>query len=171
MLRLREIEKRDIEIINAWRSDKALIDKLGEPFRYINSAVDEQWFDNYMKNRSQTVRCAIVNEDDAIIGLINLYSLNSINQSAVLSIMIGNKEYRGKGVGTFAVNEMLNHAFNNLNLNRVELTVLKSNEVAQRLYEKSGFVKEGTIRQCCYKNGRFEDMYLYSVLKDEWNSK
>ena len=82
--------------------------------------------------------------------------------------MIGNKESQGKGAGTFAVKEILNHAFNNLNLHRVELTVLKNNERAMKLYEKSGFKREGTLRQVYYKNGSFVDAYIYSILKDEY---
>ena len=57
---------------------------------------------------------------------------------------------------------------NNLNLQRVELTVLDSNIRAQHLYEKCGFVKEGTLRKYAYKNGEFVDMHMYSILKNEY---
>lgn len=82
--------------------------------------------------------------------------------------MIGDKENRGKGLGSFAVKEMLNHAFNNLNLQRVELSVLEYNKVAIHLYEKSGFKYEGRKRRARYKNGRFEDLLMYAILKDEF---
>ena len=82
--------------------------------------------------------------------------------------MIGNDENRGKGAGTFATKEMLNHAFYNLNLHRVELTVLDDNSRAINLYEKVGFVKEGTKRQCNFKQGKFVDMHMYSMLREEF---
>mgnify|MGYP005775168369 CR=1 FL=1 len=168
MYRLRELEYKDLEEINKWRNDKDIIDQLGAPFRFINFKVDEIWFDNYMKNRSSNVRCSIIDDESKLIGLVSLTGINMLNQSADFHIMIGNKESQGKGAGTFAVKEILNHAFNNLNLHRVELTVLKNNERAMKLYEKSGFKREGTLRQVYYKNGSFVDAYIYSILKDEY---
>ena len=55
----------------------------------------------------------------------------------------------------------------NMNLHRVELKVLASNERAQHVYEKCGFSKEGIIRKAVYKNGEFVDLLLYGILKDE----
>ena len=54
-----------------------------------------------------------------------------------------------------------------MNLHRVELKVLASNERAQHVYEKCGFSKEGIIRKAVYKNGEFVDLLLYGILKDE----
>ena len=169
MYKLRELERKDLPEINKWRNDPKLIESLGAPFRYINLNVDEKWFDNYMSNRSNTVRCAIVTEsDDNIIGLVTIASINNINRTGEVHIMIGNVENRGKGIGTFAVKEILNHAFNNLNLNRIELGVLSTNIAAQKLYEKCGFVREGVKRNAIYKNGVYIDMYLYAILKEDF---
>lgn len=57
--------------------------------------------------------------------------------------MIGDSKNQGKGIGTFAVKEILNHGFNNLNLNRIQLNVLNYNHRAIKLYEKCGFKLEG----------------------------
>lgn len=170
MFRLRELERKDLPIINRWRNDAELIALLGAPFRYINLDVDMKWFDGYMSNRGNAVRCAITKEnDDTILGLVSLVSINYMNQSAEFHIMIGDKENQGQGMGTFAVNEMLKHAFYNMNLQRVELTVLEDNERARHLYEKCGFVYEGRKRQAKFKNGRFLDMLLYSILRQEYS--
>ena len=66
---------------------------------------------------------------------------------------------------------MLEHAFYNLNLQRIELTVLEDNVRARVLYEKAGFVQEGFKRKSKYKNGKFVNTLLYSILKDEYGSK
>lgn len=169
MYMLRELERKDLQIINKWRNDYELISLLGAPYRYINLAVDEKWFDSYMANRHNSVRCAIVRkEEDAILGLVSLVSVDYMNQSAEFHIMIGSKEERGKGIGRFAVTEMLNHAFNNMNLHRIELSVLDSNKIAQHLYEKVGFVREGTKRKARFKNGQFVDVHLYSILREDY---
>lgn len=168
MYRLRELERRDLPTINRWRNQPELIRFLGAPFRYINHEVDEAWFDAYMRNRSSTVRCAITETgDDGIIGLISLTEIDHLNQCAVLHIMIGDATNQSRGIGNFAVNEMLNHAFFNLNLHRVGLEVLEDNERAIRLYEKCGFKCEGRRKQAVYKRGKFIDMLMYSCIREE----
>lgn len=169
MFKLRELERRDIQEINIWRNRHELIDMLGAPFRFINSEVDMNWYENYMGNRANAVRCAIVKEEnDRILGLVSLTDVDFVNRSAQFHIMIGAVENRNKGLGTFALREMLRHAFCNMNLERVELTVLESNKSARHLYEKYGFVQEGCKRHSIYKNGRFENMVMYSIIKDEY---
>ena len=82
--------------------------------------------------------------------------------------MIGEEGNCGKGIGTFALTRMLEHAFSNMNLHRVELAVLEDNRRARALYEKVGFVEEGKKREVRYKNGKFVDMVMYSILKRDF---
>ena len=172
MYRLRELERKDIPRINQWRNDSELIAFLGAPFRFINTEVDEKWYDSYMQRRGNTVRCAIVDDSnsDVILGLITLASIDHMNQSAELHIMIGDRQNQGRGIGTFAVRAILDHAFNNLNLQRIELTVLEDNLRARGLYEKVGFIHEGTKIKSKYKNGKFVNMLMYSILKEEYEA-
>lgn len=169
MYKLREIEKKDIETINRWRNNPELIKTLGAPFRFINTDVDYKWFEQYMNNRTKEVRCAIVDEcNDEILGMASLTSVDYLNQIAEFHIMIGDKSNQGKGIGTFAVNEMLKLAFQHMNLFRVELSVLETNVIAKKVYEKCGFVYEGRKRLARYKNGERIDLLLYSILKNEY---
>lgn len=167
MFSLRELDKNDIKEINKWRNSPELIALLAAPFRYINHVIDEKWYENYLINRNNAIRCAILDEE-RLLGVISLLGIDYINQSAELHIMIGDSQNYGKGAGTFAIKEMLNHAFSNLNLRRIELTVLNSNQRAKHVYGKIGFVKEGTKRSAVYKEGTFHDLELYSILKEEY---
>lgn len=169
MYRLRELVRDDVRIINEWRNDPELVACLGAPYRYINTDVDYAWYEAYMKNRSTAVRCAIIDEStNELIGLVSLVAIDHLNQSGEFHILIGKGKDQGKGAGSFATKEMLKHAFLNLNLHRVELTVLASNKIAIRLYEKIGFKCEGTKRKAKFKNGAFVDMHLYAVLREEY---
>lgn len=169
MYRLRELEREDIPIINSWRSDKDLIDKLGAPFRYINEEIDFKWYDNYISNRGNTIRCSILNDKDQIIGLVSLTNMDRFNQTAIFHIMIGDSSNRAKGVGYYATNEILKHAFLDVNLNRVELSVLESNQRALALYDKVGFRREGIKRKAVYKNGTFVDLVIMAILKEDFS--
>lgn len=170
MYRLRELERQDMKTINGWRNNSEVISLLGAPFRYINLEVDENWFDSYMKNRNNCVRCAIL-DDDVLIGLVSLTGIDMLNRSAEFHIMIGDTGSQNKGAGTFATEEMLRHAFDNMNLNRIMLTVLEDNERALHMYEKVGFIKEGTMRSVYYKGGTYVNAIICSILHEEYNAK
>lgn len=167
---LRELERKDLLAINSWRRNKELIDFLGAPYRFINPDVDGLWFENYMKNRNTSVRCAIVEveNNDNILGIVSLVNINYINKSAEFHIMIGENKNQNKGIGYFATKEILKHAFNDLNLERIELSVLQENERAINLYKKIGFVEEGCKRNSVYKNGKYVNMIIMAILKDEF---
>lgn len=87
MFHLRELERKDLLAINKWRNDLELIAILGAPFRYINLDVGVKWYESYMGNRGNAVRCDITEDD--ILGLGSLVSINYMNQSAEFHIMIG----------------------------------------------------------------------------------
>ncbi len=82
--------------------------------------------------------------------------------------MIGDKNNRGKGIGNFATSEILHHAFNNVNLNRIELNVLADNFKAIKLYDRIGFKREGVRRKSTFKRGQFLDMIMMSILRSEF---
>ena len=170
MYKLRELEREDIKRINKWRNDPHLISCLGAPYRFINEDVDSDWYDNYMNARSNSVRCAIVDaeKEDEVLGLISLLDINYINRCGDIHIMIGDPMSRGKGLGTFAVTEMISHAFNNINLRRIQIEVLETNTAAIKLYKKTGFVEEGVRRKATYKNGHYVSMIIMGLLREEW---
>ena len=172
MYMLRELERADLPELNRWRHDPALIGRLTAPYRFINEEVDQRWFDAYMQNRSRAIRCAVVDAEqpERLLGTVSLTEIDWVHRSAYFGIMIGREEARGKGLGTFAVKAMLRHAFEDMNLNRVELTVLEDNEPARRLYEKAGFVQEGRFREAVFKEGRYRDLLFMAVLRKEWEA-
>ena len=165
---LKELSFSDVKTINQWRNNPELIAKLGSNFRYINLETDEQWFRNYMSSRHNTIRCGIYAESDILVGVIYLSNIDHLNQSADLSIMIGDISHRGKGYGKYAMYQMMKHAFFNLNINRISLKVLTDNIPALRLYEKCGFKKEGVLRQTLYKDGEWHDQIIMSILRSEF---
>lgn len=170
MYALRELCKEDIPFINRWRNDPELVSTLGAPFRFINPETEYEWFERYMKNRGTQLRCAIVKKDrpELPLGLISLTGIDAFTQCAEIHAMIGLAENRGKGLGTFAYLEMLRHAFCQMNLKRVELSTLSSNEAVIRLYKRLGFREEGVKREAAFKEGRFVDVTLMAMLARDY---
>ena len=67
-----------------------------------------------------------------------------------------------------AVRLLLDFAFRDLNLHRVYLHVFDTNAAAIRIYEKVGFVREGVLRQAAHIDGRYVDVMVMSILREEY---
>ena len=107
-------------------------------------------------------------DDNELIGLLELDGVVWAHRTTFVSIGIGEARYRGQGYGREAMQLALAFAFNELNLYRVCLTVFSYNDQAITLYERLGFVREGAYRQHLERDGRRYDMYLYGLLRPEW---
>jgi RimJ/RimL family protein N-acetyltransferase len=75
---------------------------------------------------------------------------------------------RRKGYGTEAVQLMVDYLFLSKDLARIQAIVDVRNRASQRVVEKAGFQREGTIRKCLFNRGELRDYYLYSILREEW---
>ena len=169
MYKLRELERKDLPLINNWKSDHNLISCLDAPYRYMNMDIDSGWLENLLSNRGNAIRCVIVDkEEDNILGMTSLVEIDFMNQSAKFHALL--KDKNSQEIEAFAVKEMLNHAFYNMKLHRIQLEVLSSHN-AVSIYEKAGFIKEGVKREALFEKDAFADIYVYSLLKEDYKSK
>ena len=74
----------------------------------------------------------------------------------------------GKGIMTRAVYRILEDAFDDLNLHRVEIKAAMGNAKSWGLAQRLGFSREGCIRECSFVDGRFLDVYGYGMLRAEF---
>ena len=84
--------------------------------------------------------------------------------------MIGEKECWGRGYGTDALRTLVRFGFEEMNLNRIALDVYDFNERAIASYLKTGFAEEGRRRKDIYRDGRYVDVVMMSVLRAEWEA-
>lgn len=110
-------------------------------------------------------------DGDTPIGTCAFMNLDQRNRHAELAIVIGNKDYWSKGFGTEIMKHLMNWGFEGLNLNRLYLHVFDFNTRAIGLYEKMGFVKEGSKRAMIYRHNRYCDLHVYGILKSEYLEK
>lgn len=74
-------------------------------------------------------------------------------------------DWQGKGCGTALLAAALDIADNWMDLRRIELQVFTDNEPAQRLYERSGFEIEGTLKRFAFREGEYADVYAMARLR------
>lgn len=103
---------------------------------------------------------------DIKIGYFRLSNYSHENQNLYIGADIS-PEHRGQGYATPAYKLFIPFLFKKYNLNKISLEVLSTNTIAKNLYNKLGFVEEGTKRQDVYKNGKFVDSIIMSILKTE----
>ena len=85
--------------------------------------------------------------------------------------MLGATTGRGKGYGTDAFHTLIDHLFNDRQVERVWLSVLPFNKPAIGLYEKLGFVHEGRLRSTVWIDGSWHDLLLMGMLKSEYRPR
>jgi RimJ/RimL family protein N-acetyltransferase len=110
----------------------------------------------------------IPNVEARYIGNVRLKILNNISRRADISIGIFNPEYRNKGIGTEALELIINFGFDKLNLLSMELKVFTNNERAIACYKKLGFKKIGYRRKADFIEGQFLDDLMMDLLVEEW---
>ncbi len=99
------------------------------------------------------------------IGNVSLQSFNWINRSAEIAIVIGEKQYWGKGYATKAFDIMISHGFMKLNLHRIWSGTASINNGMIRVFEKVGMQYEGTFRDGTFLNGRYVDVVCYAAIQ------
>lgn len=100
--------------------------------------------------------------------LVLLNVLDEFNRSCGFRIALAARANFGRGFGTEATRLVLGHAFDTVGLHRVELEVYRFNPRARHVYEKVGFVHEGTKRQALCWDGEWIDADLMAMLASEW---
>lgn len=166
---LRPAERADLPDFVRWFGDAETTRHLmlRAPF---SLAMEEKWFDGMVERQGKSdyhfVICLI--DDGRAIGTAGLHGLDLDNGNAEFGISIGEAADRGRGYGTEALNAICDFGFGALRLERIDLHVYEDNGTAIRSYEKAGFRHEGTMRRAHFGEGRFSDVLVMSLLREEW---
>jgi RimJ/RimL family protein N-acetyltransferase len=137
-IRLRALKETDIWMLYSWINDAEVI-QYTNSYRPISEMEQKEWFYNTAFFRNNYVFGIEHMEDKQLVGTCGLYEIDTIAQKAELRMKIGDKSYRGLGLGYESLHKLLSFGFNDANLNKIWLKVLISNTAAVKLYEKTGF--------------------------------
>lgn len=125
----------------------------------------EKWFDSHTGD--STRYDAVIEADGVPVGTIGLLSIDRENGKAEYYIAMGETVYKGRGIAKKASKLILKYGFEVLGLNRIYLYTEVENIAAQKLFEKVGFEKEGTLRQDIFSRGQFKDRFAYGCLREK----
>lgn len=109
-------------------------------------------------------------ETKEIIGMVSLIKIDYDNKKAEIGYWLG-KKYWGRKIMKEAIKLLLDFGFKKLKLVRIYARVMHPNTSSARLLEKAGFKYEGRMRKTTFKNGKWMDDLIYSILSSEFKSK
>ena len=170
-LSLRPLTRADAAAFVPWLNDPEVTRTLAIGARARDVRAEAVFIEKTNASPHDALFGIVVRETDRLIGSVGLNRIDFRNQSASLSMMIGEKSEWGKGYGTEATALIVRHAFKALHLNRVQLQVYAYHLHGIRVYEKVGFRREGVLRQEHVYAGRFWDTVVMAILREEWENR
>jgi RimJ/RimL family protein N-acetyltransferase len=167
-VRLRAYREDDLKNVMAWVNDPAVTRYLHE-MRPRSVVEEREWLERTMRNDDPgSFSLAIDSAEGEYLGGIGLMHIDRRNRSAEVGIVIARPDDWGQGLGTEAMMLILRHAFEEMNLHRVQLRVYDFNERGMKSYAKIGFVEEGRLREALIRHGKRHDVLIMGILAEEF---
>lgn len=128
--------------------------------------VAEEWLEEYAKNESAVHW--MITLGGRIIGASQIDTINWQQRRAETATIIGERSEWGKGYGSEAMKLRNRFAFRELNLEKLMTEVIADNAGSLRAVQKAGFRQYGLARRHFYQNGKWSDVWLGELLREEW---
>ena len=161
------------DVINSnwygWFNDEQLSKTLQK--HYFPNTLESQllfWENNIAKsiNKFQVGICK--KESNKIIGVCSLNNIDYINRKCEFSIIIGERKEQNITIFIESCKLVFNHAFNTLNMNKIYGGSI-SKDLVLLMIRSLNCKQDGIAREDIYKDGKYHDAYLYSVLKNDFS--
>lgn len=167
LVTLRAIEKEDLEFMRIMMNDSE-IEKLVVGWAFpVSKYQQEKWYENNIQNLNN-LRFIIESKNGEKLGLTTLTNIDWKNRKATQGIKIFSQKNRNAGYGQDSVMAMLRYTFDELHLNRIEISCLEENIPSVKMHKKCGWVVEGNYREYIYKNGKYHNLLIGGILKSDY---
>ena len=167
--RLRPLEQKDSIGMLEWMHDPKINYLYTDKIRNATLKSVQKFISDAEKQRYEQLSChyAIVDEGDEYLGTISLKSIEAV-KGAEYAISMRSR-YQGKGIASWATQEIFRIAFDEMRIHRIYLNVLSDTVHANQFYIKNGFRYEGESRMCILIDGVLKSLKWYAILADEYN--
>jgi RimJ/RimL family protein N-acetyltransferase len=168
---LRAVEEDDLESLYDFDADQEVHALADDEPRVPKSL--EAWQEEFKELLRKTDENAIfaIEAEGEVIGSCSLRNFDYTSRLCELGIVIGERDFWGRGYGRDAVGLLLDYAFGELNMNKVHLTVRADNERAIRSYEARGFRREGLLHEHLYMDGEYRDLVAMGAFRADWEKR
>jgi RimJ/RimL family protein N-acetyltransferase len=167
---LAPVEREDAQLWSRWLNDIEVALPLGD--EVYNMVTSDSTFENFedITRNEHPVFTIVFNETEAAIGRCLLFNVDRVNRSAMIGIFIGEKSFWNQGLGSEALELLLDYCFNLLNLNSVTLGAYSFNPRAVACYRKVGFKDIGRRREARIIGETKHDIIMMDMLAGEFKN-
>ena len=164
-LELRKIQKTDLELLRDWRNLEE-IRQFNTQYTLLNMKNQENWFDELQKERPDR-HMFIINYKKKPIGVCGLIHHDKLNHSADIAIIIGDKEFHSRGLGTITLQKLIRLGFEKLKLHRIGAEVFEYNQESEKLFTKLNFKKEVILKHALWRKGKWWNIHVLSLINSD----
>ncbi len=165
---LRQFEPEDVEALYRFRNDPEVTRTLcGFSVGYSRKKLAER-IERLRDDRRNIIWAIALNENNLCVGHVGLYDIDHRVRKAVIGTLIGEKKLRGRGLGYRVKKAVFDYGFSELNLHKIESLVLENNPANIRINQKLGLTREGLLRDYQFREGKYLNVVVMSVLEEEW---
>jgi len=163
---LRALEPEDLEFVLEVENNESIwhLSNTQTPF---SRFVIKQYLENAHKDifEVKQLRLVISDNNEAPLGLIDLFNFDFKNKRAGVGILIKDTSNRDKGYGFEALHLLINYSFKYLGLHQLYCNISEDNKASLKLFTKVGFEKVGLKKDWNFNNGKFNNEYLLQLIK------
>ncbi|MBQ7886976.1 MAG: GNAT family N-acetyltransferase [Clostridia bacterium] len=169
---LRRITMRDAKDIFAYSRD-------AEVARHVlwSAQKDVSEAKDYCRFMMKRYRCdepsswgIIEKRTNQLVGTIGYMDHNEDNATVEVGYSLARWLWNG-GCMTEALSRVIAYTFEAMDINRIEAQHELENPSSGRVMEKCGMTKEGVLRQRLYNKGRYVDVALYAILREDYENR
>lgn len=167
---LRGLELNDALVINKWRNNSEIQKLVSTSFKYVSLEIEKEWVKSKMMDNRKDIYLAICLNDETkqMVGYVSVNDINYINRTAEGGGIVIDPIYQD-GIVRYEVGLLIRElVFDHLNINRYEGKCLCEHTTSRIIMEATGYKLEGVLRSAVYKDGKYHDQCVYSLLRSDY---
>ncbi|WP_157729437.1 GNAT family N-acetyltransferase [Tumebacillus algifaecis] len=172
MVTLRPVEMQDVDTLYRFRMDEEVMFWASGGFAeamHTRGQIEEMVKAQTSGDSGRVfVIEAIKNGEPVVIGQISFRDYNRINRNVTIGMLIGDRDFWGRGYGTDALEQFVRMLFTRYAAHRISMDTFVDNKRAIRCYEKCGFAVEGVRREAMWTMNGHRDQVMMGLLRADW---
>ncbi|PLR81206.1 RimJ/RimL family protein N-acetyltransferase [Bacillus canaveralius] len=140
------------------------VDSMNSPLQY--HSIIPMWLKQFADNNGFNLG---IRYNKILVGSLGFHHIDWHNEQTSIGYYLA-EQAQGRGIMTKSVQALLNYAFYDLGLNRIEIRCGTRNIASRSIPVRLGFTEEGLIRDGEKLNGFFHDLIVYGLLAREWRN-
>ena len=166
LVRFHPIERDDLSLLQGWRNDPD-VRLICREYRLLTILHQEDWYERVTRDTDFLMSKIEAVDSGAFIGVCGWTFIDWRSRHALLSMYIGDKDYRTDRYYAAILHGLHSVAFNELGMNCVRAEIYDFDPRKEHFY-RAGYKENGRRRQQYYHNGEFWDIIITDLLRGEW---